>query len=112
MHEPPEDNPTIDNEEKANEQQEDNEEQQDNEEQEVDNEERQESEHEEDEPETETELRRSTRTRKEVDQLNLNIHVILNTKKVTLIYRILGLTNFNSLLQYVNRLGWEVCSVN
>ena len=59
LHEPPEDNPTIDNEEEANEQQEDNEEQQeseDNEEQEVDNEEQQESEHEEDEPETETEL--------------------------------------------------------
>ena len=83
LHEPPEDNPTIDNEEETNEQQEDieeqevdNEEQQeseheedepDNEEQEVDNEEQQESEHEEDEPETETELRRSTRTRKEVD---------------------------------------------
>ena len=112
LHEPPEDNPTIDNKEEANEQQEDNEEQQDNEEQEVDNEERQESEHEEDEPETETELRRSTRTRKEVDQLNLNIHGILKTKNVTLIYRILGLTTFNSLLQYVNRLGWEVCSVN
>ena len=61
LHEPPENNPTIDNEEEANEQQEDNEEQ------EVDNEEQQESEHEEDEPETETELRRSTRTRKEVD---------------------------------------------
>ena len=26
--------------------------------------------------------------------------------------RILGLTTFNSLLQYVNRLVWEVCSVN
>ena len=75
MHEPPEDNPTIDNEEEANEQQEDNEEQ------EVDNEEQQESEHEEDEPETETELTRSTRTRKEVDQLNLNINGILKTKK-------------------------------
>ena len=25
--------------------------------------------------------------------------------------RILGLTTFNSLLQYVNRLVWEVCSV-
>ena len=62
LHEPPEDNPTIDNEVGANEQQED-----DNEQQEVDNEEQQESEHEEDEPETETELRRSTRTRKEVD---------------------------------------------
>ena len=72
LHEPPEDNPTIDNEEEANEQQEDNEEQQeseDNEQQEVevDNEEQQESEHEEEEPETETEVRRSTRTRKEVD---------------------------------------------
>ena len=86
MHEPPEDNPTIDNEEEANEQQEDNEEQQeseDNEQQEVevDNEEQQESEHYEDEPDTETEVRRSTRTRKEVDQLNLNIHGILKTKK-------------------------------
>ena len=55
LHEPPEDNPTIDNE------------VEDNEQQEVDNEEQQESEHEVDEPETETELRRSTRTRKEVD---------------------------------------------
>ena len=86
LHEPPEDNPTIDNEEEANEQQEDNEEQQeseDNEQQEVevDNEEQQESEHEEEEPETETEVRRSTRTRKEVDRLNLNIHGILKTKK-------------------------------
>ena len=26
--------------------------------------------------------------------------------------RILGLTPFNSLLQYVNRLVWEICSVN
>ena len=26
--------------------------------------------------------------------------------------RILGLTAFNSLLQYVNRLGFEICSVN
>ena len=26
--------------------------------------------------------------------------------------RILGLTTFNSLLQYVNRLVWEICSVN
>ena len=26
--------------------------------------------------------------------------------------RILGLTTFNSLLQYVNRLGFEICSVN
>ena len=85
----------------GNEQQEDSEEQQDNEEQEVeedneeqqeledseqqevevDTEEQQEPEHEEDEPETETELRRSTRTRKEVDRLNLNIHGILKTKK-------------------------------
>ena len=65
LHEPPEDNPTIDNEEEDNEQQES----EDNEQQEVevDNEEQQESEHEEDEPDTETELRRSTRTRKEVD---------------------------------------------
>ena len=86
LHEPPEDNPTIDDEEEANDQQEDNEEQQeseDNEQQEVevDNEEQQESEHEEDEPDTETELRRSTRTRKEIDRLNLNIHGILKTKK-------------------------------
>ena len=82
LHEPPEDNPTIDIEEEASEQQEDNEEQQeseDNEQQEVDNEEQHESEHEEDGPETETELRRSTR--KEVDQLNLIIHGILKTKK-------------------------------
>ena len=91
MHEPPEDNPTIDNEEEANEQQEDNEEQQeseDNEQQEVevDNEEQQESEHEEEEPETETEVRRSTRTRKEVDRLNLNIHGILKSKKEGNIY--------------------------
>ena len=71
LHEPPEDNPTIDHEEEENEQQE----------VEVDNEEQQESEHEEDEPETETELRRSTRTKKEVDQLNLKIHGILKTKK-------------------------------
>ena len=28
------------------------------------------------------------------------------------ICRILGLTTFNSLLQYVNRLAWEICSVN
>ena len=86
LHEPPEDNPNIDYEEEANEQEEDNEEQQeseDNEQQEVevDNEEQQESEHEEEEPETETEVRRSTRTRKEVDRLNLNIHGILKTKK-------------------------------
>ena len=26
--------------------------------------------------------------------------------------RILGFTTFNSLLQYVNRLVWEICSVN
>ena len=31
---------------------------------------------------------------------------------LTRIYRILGLTTFNSLLQYVNWLVWEVCSVN
>ena len=72
LHEPPEDNPTIDNEEEANEQQE----------VEVDNEEQQESEHEEDEPDTETEVRRSTRTRKEVDRLNLNIHGIYFTANV------------------------------
>ena len=77
LHEPPEDNPTIDNEVEENEQQEDNEQQ----EVEVDNEEQQESECEEDEPGTETELRRSTRTKKEVDQLNLKIHGILKTKK-------------------------------
>ena len=82
LHEPPEDNPTIDNEVEENEQQEDNEQQ----EVEVDNEEQQESEHEEDEPETETELRRSTRARKEVDRLNLNIHGILKTKKEGNIY--------------------------
>ena len=75
LHELPEDNPTIDNEEEANEQQEDNEEQ------EVDNEEQQQSEHEIDEPETETELRISTRTRKQVDRFNLNIHSVLKTKK-------------------------------
>ena len=82
LHEPPEDNPTIDNEVEENEQ-EDSEEQQESEdndqqEVEVDNDEQQ---HEEDEPETETELRRSTRIEKEVDQLNLNIHGILKTKK-------------------------------
>ena len=77
LHEPPEDNPTIDNEQEENEQQEDNEEQQDNEEQEVevDNEEQQESEHEEDEPDTETELRRSTRTRKEVDRHKITTRI-------------------------------------
>ena len=78
MHEPPEDNPTIDNEEEANEQQEDNNEHQ---EVEVDNKEQHESEHEEDEPDTEKKLRRSTRTRKVVDQINFNIHGILKTKK-------------------------------
>ena len=69
LNEPPEDNPTIDNEVEKREQQKDNEQEEDNEQQEVevDNEEQQESEHEEDEPETETELRTSTRTRKEVD---------------------------------------------
>ena len=86
LYEPPEDNPTIDHEEEADEQQEDNEEQQkseDNEQQEVevDNEEQEESEHEDDEPDTETEVRRSTRIRKELDQLYLHIHGILKTKK-------------------------------
>ena len=35
-----------------------------------------------------------------------------NAATITMLCRILGLTALNSLLQYVNWLVWEVCSVN
>ena len=40
------------------------------------------------------------------------IHHLVQDSHLSVSCRILGLTAFNSLLQYVNRLVWELCSVN